>query len=67
MGRQLQHSIKCLHPKCDRAGTSHGLCHSHAEAYRKRVRLGETTWAALEAAGLALPAKPKHRYWPACQ
>jgi len=53
--------ISCIR-SCGRssgAGGSRGMCHTCYEAARVVVKRGETTWAELEAAGLALPVKPK--------
>jgi hypothetical protein len=40
-----------------------GLCPACYTRHRAAVRAGKTTWAALEAAGLALPAQPVGKAW----
>ena len=43
--------IQCLWPDCERVGTSRQLCPRHYFQARQSVLQGQTTWAALEAAG----------------
>jgi hypothetical protein len=40
-----------------------GLCPTCYDRSGRAVRSGETTWARLEAAGLALPAEPAGSAW----
>ena len=46
---------------CERAAQCRGLCVPCSNRLAVSVRHGEITWAALEAAGLALPAKRSGR------
>jgi hypothetical protein len=41
-----------------------GCCSTCYKRYCRAVRAGQTTWAALEAAGRALPAQPRGKGWP---
>ncbi len=47
---------RCLSAGCDRVARKRGLCGPHYSRLHDRVGSGETTWAALEAAGLCRPA-----------
>jgi hypothetical protein len=49
--------ISCLTPNCGRIATQRGLCETCYARLKARVRAGQTTWADLEARGLALPAR----------
>jgi hypothetical protein len=55
-------SIVCLTCR-ERAAATRGCCNRCYERHRSAVRAGKTTWAALEAEGLALPAVPRGRAW----
>jgi hypothetical protein len=52
------HSIRCLAPGCPHPGNHRGLCAACYRSASERIRRGQTTWAALVAAGQAHPAKP---------
>jgi hypothetical protein len=47
----------------ERVAHCRGLCNRCYTRAGHAVRSGETTWAALVAAGLALPARPAGRGW----
>jgi hypothetical protein len=49
---------RCLTPGCGREAKSRGQCPRCAVGARKAIRDGKTSWAKLEALGLAIP--PKH-------
>jgi hypothetical protein len=55
-------SIGCL-LGCGRPAHRRGLCPRHYCEACKRVRRGETTWAALERASHALPVRDKRPLW----
>jgi hypothetical protein len=44
-----------------------GLCFRCYGRWRSEIKRGETSWAALEAAGLALPAQERARFARAFQ
>jgi hypothetical protein len=54
-------------PRClscrERLRLCRGLCRFCYERLGKAVRVGKTTWAALEASGEALPATPRGSAW----
>lgn len=52
----------CCVPKCSRFAASRGMCQSCYVQARVRINRGDTTWAALEALGLA--KKPSRRNGP---
>jgi hypothetical protein len=57
-------SVKQLERLADAlAAQRRGLCANHYHRARLRVRKGETTWAALEQAGQALPAGDRRPPW----
>ena len=45
---------ECVFPECDRKRNARGLCSTHYSYAARRVHRGESTWAKLEAIGLAL-------------
>ena len=47
----------------ERVARLRGICTRCHTRHRKAVRVGNTTWAALEAAGLVLPAQPVGAGW----
>ena len=47
----------------ERVARTRGCCTRCYTRHKKAVRVGETTWAALEAAGLVLPAQPVSSVW----
>ncbi len=49
--------VKCLRPECERGQYQRGLCKNDHDTASRMVRHGDLTWAALEAAGKALPFK----------
>lgn len=52
---------KCLNPDCRRLGEFRGLCRNCYAQASALVRQGQTTWAALEAAGKTLPGIKRGR------
>jgi hypothetical protein len=44
----------CCVPKCSRVSISRGMCQSCYVQARRSIKIGMTTWAALEAEGLAI-------------
>lgn len=46
---------------CGRVAVCRGLCKTCLDKARARVAAGETTWAALERQGKALPPRPRVR------
>lgn len=54
--RQQQQRAVCLIQDCERDAVTRGVCRSCYTTLYLRVEKGETTWAALEKAGLVLPS-----------
>ena len=48
--------MKCMYPECQNERESRGLCWSHYSFARRLVVQGKTSWADMEARGVALPA-----------
>jgi hypothetical protein len=55
-------SIACLTCR-ERVAYRRGCCKRCYQRHGAQVRAGQTTWAALEAEGRALPAAPVGRAW----
>ena len=51
----MSHTIRCLHPGCDRIALTRGRCPSHYTTAAANHRAGKVTWAELEALGEAVP------------
>ena len=45
--------LKCLNPDCTKEGATRGLCTPCYQCARRLIKLGQTSWKALEDAGRA--------------